>query len=407
MGEKFLKVYGYNEAIEKILNTFEINIKILSIPVENSFGYYLAEDVTSKIDLPPFRKSLVDGFAVKSSDVKGATESNPVFLKNLGEIKIGTKPEFVIEEGTTCYVPTGGAVPKGADAVVILEDTEVKGDTVFVFKDVQSSQNMFEQGVELEKDKVILEKGTRINERNIGLLNSVGVEFVNVIEPIRVGLFSTGDEITDEHPLPYGKIFDFNRITLKNLITKDGFIVSDYGIIKDNRDAITYALKTALNENDIVITTGGTSKGNFDFTVNTINSLGTPGVIIHGLNASPGKPTIFGVVEKKLIIGLSGNPLASFMIYSIVVRRILSKKIGIRFNESKIVGRLSSQVNSRKGREEFVLGKLTISQNENLIEPVFADSSFVFVINNSQGYFKIPQDKEGLNAGDFVEFFLW
>jgi Molybdopterin biosynthesis enzyme len=184
MGEKFLKVYGYDEAIEKILDTFEINIKILSIPVENSFGYYLAENVTSKIDLPPFRKSLVDGFAVKSSDVKGATESNPVFLKNLGEIKIGTKPEFVIEEGTTCYVPTGGAVPEGADAVVMLEDTEVKGDTVFVFKDVQSSQNMFEQGVELEKDKVILEKGTRINERNIGLLNSVGVEFVNVIEPI-------------------------------------------------------------------------------------------------------------------------------------------------------------------------------------------------------------------------------
>ncbi|BAL80977.1 molybdopterin molybdotransferase MoeA [Caldisericum exile] len=407
MGERFLTVYSPEEVIEKIFDLFDIDINVISIPTEHSFGYYIAEDIRSKIDLPPFRKSLVDGYAVKSTDIKGASYENPVFLKNLGEVKIGTKPAVSIKDGSTCYVPTGGVVPDGADAVVMVEDTEIKGDTVFIFKDVQATQNIFEKGAELVKESVVLTKGVRINELNIGLLNFTGVEFVQVISPLKVGLISTGDEVTDEHPLPYGKIFDYNGITLKHLLLKDGFIPSFYGVVKDNAESIKEALKIALKENDFVIMTGGTSKGNFDFTVNTINSLGKPGVIVHGLNASPGKPTIFGIVNRKLVVGLSGNPLASVMIYSIVIRNLISKKLKIIIPEKKIIGKLSNQVSSRKGRTEFVLGRLKIENNENIIEPLLSDSSFTFVLNESHGFIKIPQEKEGLLANESVEFFLW
>ncbi|MFU2157688.1 molybdopterin molybdotransferase MoeA [Caldisericum sp. AR60] len=407
MGEKFLTVYSPDEVIEKILNLFIINKKNLSIPVENSYGYYAANDVYSQIDLPPFRKSLVDGFAVNSKDVKGASFENPVFLKNLGEIKIGTKPEILISNGTTCYVPTGGVVPEGADAVVMVEDSEVKGDTVFIFKDIQSTQNMFEEGSELKKGSVILRKGERVDERIIGLLNFVGVRFVDVLSPIKIGIISTGDEISDEYPLPFGKIFDYNGITLKYLILKDGFSPSFYGVIKDNAINIKYALSIALQENDLVIMTGGTSKGNFDLTVDTINSLGKPGVIVHGLNVSPGKPTIFGVVNGKLIVGLSGNPLAAFMIYSTVIRKMIFEKLGIRLPLKKVIGKLSTQISSRKGRTEFVPGRLRIENSDNIIDPLLSDSSFTFILSDSHGYFKVPQEKEGLLANELVEFFLW
>jgi len=408
MGERFLKVYNPDEVVENLLDKFTTPTTIEEVPIEYAYGLYVAEDIYAKINVPPFRKSLVDGYAVRSSDVKGASSSNPSMLKIIGTVRIGDYPdEIFVKEGMTAYVPTGGVVPDGADAVVMCEETERHGDALFVFKGIAPSSNILDEGSEIKRDSLVLHKGERISERNIGLLNSVGIEIVRVLSPLKIGFFSTGNEITFAHPLPRGKIFDFNRITLRYLIEKDGFIATDYGIVRDEEDKITYTLRKALNENDIVLTTGGTSKGTSDFTVGIINALGKPGVLVHGLNVSPGKPTIFGVIDNKLVVGLSGNPQAVFMIYSTVIRKLLQRKLGVMIGAHAVFGKLLKQVNSRKGRVELVGGKLLTLNNENFIEPLLADSSSVSCIKDTDGYFKIPEDVEGLYEGDVVEFYLW
>ncbi|MEF3244730.1 MAG: molybdopterin molybdotransferase MoeA [Caldisericaceae bacterium] len=407
MGEKFLRVISLTYIEENILNYFEIPIEKTTLPVFESLGYFTSEDIYAKIPLPPFKKSLVDGYAVRHNEVKGASAENPVMLKLLGKIEIGSNPIDLTYPNSAVYVPTGGAVPLNADAVVMIENTELVNDTLFVYKTVTEGENIFNEGEEIKSNTLILKKGERITPKVSGILNTTGNRMIPVYKKVKVGFFSTGSELTEVYPLPIGKIYDFNNITLHSLLIKDGFNPTNYGIIEDSEAKIKKVLKTALDQNDIVLMTGGTSKGELDFTVKTINELGNPGVLIHGINVSPGKPTIFASISNKLVIGLSGNPLATFLIYSLVVKELIYKKLGFNYEKRKIYGILSEDVNSRKGRDEFILGKLVSKDNKNFIEPILADSSFSFAIKEAQGYFIIPSQFEGITANSIVEFYFF
>lgn len=407
MGEKFLKVYSLSEVLDEVILKFEIPIKTQKLPIRYAVGFFAYEDIYSKIPLPPFKKSLVDGYAVRSHEVKGASADNPVFLKFKGEIEIGTKPANLEEPNATMYVPTGGVVPDDTDSVVMLENTELVNDTLFVYKTVSQFENIFNVGAELKENTLILEKGERITPLNVGLISTTGNNEVLVLLPVKIGIFSTGSEITDEIPLPFGKIYDFNNIALENLLIKDGFSVTNYGIVEDSEIKIRKTLEQALKDNDVVFMTGGTSKGKFDFTVNILNELGNPGVFIHGINVSPGKPTIFASINGKLVVGFSGNPFATFMIYSSVVKDILYKKLGLKIKRNVVYGKLLKSVNSRKGREEFVLGKIKLKDNQTFIEPILIDSSFSFLLKESDGFFAIPKESEGLEEGSIVTFTFW
>ncbi len=406
MGEKFLKVISINNIEENILNYFEIPIEKTTLPVFESLGYFVSEDIYSKIPLPPFKKSLVDGYAVRHNEVKGASAENPIMLKLLGKIEIGSSPIELTSANSAVYVPTGGVVPKNADAVVMIENTENVFDTLFVYKTVTEGENIFNEGEEIKPNTLILKKGERITPKVSGILNTTGNRMIPVYKKVKVGFFSTGSELTDVYPLPNGKIYDFNNITLHSLLVKDGFNPTNYGIIEDSETKIKEVLKTALDQNDIVLMTGGTSKGELDFTVKTINELGNPGVLIHGINVSPGKPTIFASVSNKLVVGLSGNPLATFLIYTLVVKELIYNKLGFSYEKRKIYGILSEDVNSRKGRDEFILGKVVCENNKNFIVPVLADSSFSFAIKEAQGYFIVPSQFEGITANSTVEFYF-
>ena len=409
MDKKYLKVKKRSDIEKILLDKFSVNVGKETCPIQDAVNHFSARDYKSTFSIPSFRKSLVDGFAVHSKDVLGASPSNPVPLRLISTLKIGESYKEKLKRGETVYVPTGGVVPDGADSLVMIEHTQVQGDDeVFVFRSVSPHKNLIEVGEDVKKVTVILKKGERITPQKVALLRGFGLTEVEVFNKIPIGIISTGDELVDSGSLKTGKIYDINGYTLfSEALSSSIFLPKFYGIVKDREDKLQKALTKTLSENDIVIMSGGTSKGSFDFTVSVINKAGKPGVLIHGLHLSPGKPSVFGVVNQKLIVGLSGNPLASFLVFKYVVIPLIAKKIGLKVKKHTVFATLNANVPSRKGREEFIVVKLVKRSNEFFAEPIFSESAFISVFIEGSGIITIPLMSEGLIKGEKVEITLW
>ncbi len=407
MHKKFLTVSKSEDVLPKILPLINLPLNDKEVDIDNAFNAYAAEEVIASFDNPPFRKSLVDGFAVRSADTKGASPGNPIPFKLSGEVHIGTFPHYHLNPSETFFTPTGGAVVDGADAVVMREYTEIRNNEVFVMKEVSNEENVLPIGEDIKKYDIILKKGERITPQKIAGIRNFGVKSIKVIKPIQIGIFSTGDELRDKGTLKRGEIYDSNSYTLAAEVKQDGFVVNRYGIIKDNFESIVSMLKKIISQNDVVFMSGGTSKGDFDFTVDAINSLGKPGTVIHGMHLSPGKPTVFGVVNSKLIVGFSGNPLASFLVYRNVVRNIIFKKLGLELKKKIIFAKLSENIPSRKGREEYIIGNLAVENGKNIVMPIFSESAFISPLLYGDGIITVPLMSEGLKKGERVAFELW
>ncbi len=408
MDKKYLKVKKRSDLEKILLDKFSVNIGKETCSIQDAVNQFSAIDYKAAFSIPSFRKSLVDGFAVHSKDVLGASPSNPVPLRLISTLKIGESCKEKLKRGETVYVPTGGVVPDGADSLVMIEHTQVQKNEVFVFRSVSPHENLIEVGEDIKKDAVILKKGDRITPQKVVLLRGFGLTEVEVFNKISIGIISTGDELVDSGPLKTGKIYDINGYAVfSEALNSAIFSPKFYGIVKDSKGELQKALNKALSENDIVIMSGGTSKGSFDFTVSVINKAGKPGVLIHGLHLSPGKPTVFGVVNQKLIVGLSGNPLASFLVFKYVVVPLIAKKIGLKLKKYTVFATLNANVPSRKGREEFIVVRLIKRNNEFFAEPIFSESAFISVFIDGSGIIMIPLMSEGLTKGGKVEVILW
>ena len=408
MDKKYLKVKKRSDLEKILLDKFSVNIGKETCSIQDVVNQFSAIDYKAAFSIPSFRKSLVDGFAVHSKDVLGASPSNPVPLRLISTLKIGESYKEKLNRGETVYVPTGGVVPDGADSLVMIEHTQVQKNEVFVFRSVSPHENLIEVGEDVKKGAVILKKGERITPQKVALLRGFGLTEVEVFNKISIGIISTGDELVDKGPLKTGKIYDINGYAVfSEALNSAIFSPKFYGIVKDSEEELQKALNKALSENDIVIMSGGTSKGSFDFTVSVINKAGKPGVLVHGLHLSPGKPTVFGVVNQKLIVGLSGNPLASFLVFKYVVIPLIAKKIGLQLKKHTVFATLNANVPSRKGREEFIIVKLIKRNNEFLAEPIFSESAFISVFIDGSGIIMIPLMSEGLTKGEKVEVTLW
>ncbi len=407
MDKKYLVVKKRSEIDNLLIPEFDIQKDQLNINVENSTGWYIADNLNAIFDIPSFRKSLVDGFAVKTSNIAGASSSNPVPLKLVGKLKIGETFEGRLKNGETVFVPTGGVVPDGADAVVMIEHTVEHMNEIFFYKDVADKENLLEIGDDIKKGTPIIKRGERINSAKISAIRAFGYKKIPVYEKIKVGIVSTGDELIDSGKVEFGKIFDINGYTLFSESEEMGFLPKYYGILKDDKELIKKTLKRMLEENDVIVMSGGTSKGNYDYTVSAIESLEGGKVLVHGLHLSPGKPTVLGVAKRKLIAGLSGNPLASFLIFRKVISPLICKKCGFICKTNEIFGEVMENIPSRKGREEFVLGKLHIKNGKNFIEPLFSESAFTGNLSISDGFITIPLLSEGIKKGEKVKFELW
>lgn len=406
MGTEFLKIKESEDALEIIQNLFDKYYTLQSeeIPVGNAYGRILSGDVYSRIDFPPFDKALKDGFAIISEDSFGASEESPNNLEVIDFLEAGSTTDKVVEKGKCVEISTGAAMPKGADSVVMVEYCEKMGSTVNILTTVTPTQDVAKKGSDTEESKLILNEGDVLTPGKIGVLLSQGFETIEVYKKPTVGVISTGNEITLQgSDLQYGKIYDVNGNMIKNDVISCGANAKFLGTVKDDYNQLKSKIQESLGEVDILIGSGGTSAGLGDVMKHVLDELGQ--VYIHGISVQPGKPTIIGIVEDKIVIGLPGNPVSALMIFNAFVAPPLTKLVGFDkdFEKKVVKGNLTRRIHSPVGRMQYQLVKI----NGNNVYPIFKDSGAIFSLSSADGYIKVPKSVELLDEGEEVEVYLF
>jgi molybdopterin molybdotransferase len=354
----------------------------------------------------------VDGFAVTAESTYGAGETLPAYLRLIGEVPMGGEPDFKINRRQSAVIHTGGMLPEGADAVVMMEYTQVLDDEeVEIYRASAVGENVIEVGEDIQKDEVIVPAGVQLRVPEIGALMALGITDLQVVKKPVVGILSSGDEVIppDHSPVP-GQVRDINSYTLAGLISEAGGQAVSYGIISDNRREMKEAIYKAHRETDMVIVTAGSSASSRDLTAELMDEMGQPGLLVHGVNIKPGKPTIFAVADGKPLIGLPGNPVSAYVIADQLVMPVLRKIQGVtkERQRSRVQAELSINVSSQTGRMDFVPVSIGIDRTGKLIaDPVFGKSNLIFVLVQADGLVKIPPDHGGLEAGSVVDVMLF
>lgn len=378
------------------------------VPLADSLGRIITQDIPATRALPHFRKSTMDGMAVRAIDTFGASESMPALVQCHGEVRMGEAPKELLGQGAGILMPTGGMLPEGADAVVMVERLEHFGEELYgVTKAVAPGENLIDIGEDLIEGEVILPKYTRIRAQEMGLLASQGLIHVPVLPRFRVGILSTGDEIIspEQEPLP-GQSRDINGYTLLGQALACGANARHYGIVKDNLEELRSVLTTMLEENDIVLLSGGSSVGARDLSAQLIDELGEPGLLFHGLALRPGKPTIGGVVNGKLIFGLPGHPASAMVVFDTIVRPWLDASVLHSQANPLPKGTLTQNLYSGSGREEFVRVRVVPEGDDWQVEPIRGKSGLIRTMVLADALVHIDLDTEGLEAGKKVSFRL-
>lgn len=406
MGTEFLKIKECDEATDIIQNLFNEKLTQESeeILVTEAYGRILFEDVYSRMDFPPFNKALKDGFAILAEDSFGASEENPKTLDVVDFLEAGATTDKKVEKGKCIEISTGAAMPEGAESVVMVEYAEKLDGEVNLLTTATPSQDVARKGSDIEEGKLILKKGDFLNPGKIGVLLSQGFETIEVYKKPSLGVISSGNEITLQgEELSYGKIYDVNGGMIKNAAISCGADAHFLGIMRDNYDEVKQKLTDALKEVDIVLCSGGTSAGLGDVLNSVLEELGE--VYIHGISVQPGKPTIVGVIEDKLVIGLPGNPVSALMIFNAFVAEPLTKLAGIDkdFELDTVKGKMTRRIHSPVGRMQYQLVKVDGED----IHPIFKDSGAIFSLSTADGYVKVPKSVELLDEGEEVEVYLF
>lgn len=373
------------------------------VPLADVLGRVLAEDIVSREFVPGFTRSSVDGYAVVASDTFGCSESIPALLNIKGEVAMGDTPGFSISAGECAYVPTGGEVPSGADAMVMIEHAEdFKDSTIAIYRPAAPGQNMVFKGDDVKQGDLLYRRGYKLRHKDIGALAALGYAGVNVCRLPRVAIISTGDELINHGEAPRGaQIRDVNGPMLAACVKATGGKPLEVGIIKDDKALLLAAVESACEAADMVLISGGSSVGAKDATSETIGALGK--LLLHGLAVKPGKPTIAGEVLGKPTIGLPGHPVAAFFIFRLLVRPLIMQMLGLEHFERTAKCTLERAIPSNHGREEYIPVRL----KSGIAVPIMGKSGLITTLSNADGYIKIPRNCEGLSAGETVTVFLW
>ncbi len=408
------KIFHNLVSVEEALKLIESSVSIEPVGVEDvdlsqSLGRVLSEEVFSPIDCPPFDRSEVDGYAVSAADVSGAEEDRPAALKVVGFSEVGKRPERGIGRGECMRIATGAPLPRGADSVVMIEYTRELGGSVYVYRPVVHGENIAEAGSDYVLGDLFLRKGSRISSREVASLAAVGLEKVRVYARPTVGLFSSGNEIVSPGGrLMPGKVYDANGPALYSMIMECGGKPSYLGILPDIYEEMYDAIANALQSYDMVITSGSTSAGLGDMMYRVFDSIGRPGIVVHGLKIKPGKPTIAAVAEGKLLFGLPGFPVSAMMVFSVLVKPILNRMAGYRnVTDKSVTARIPFKVTVGKGRRTLLPVSVVNDGIENVAYPMLGGSGSVSSLNYSDGFIDIPERIEFLEEDEKVEIRLF
>ncbi len=398
---EFLKVITPREAAVRFAQAYTPRPRGTErVSLRQAYRRVLAADVVAPEDLPEFDKSTVDGYAVRGAD-------RPASLLVIGEVEMGRPPEFAVRPGEAARIPTGGMLPEGADAVIMLEDTRLRdGGTVEATRGTVRGENVIRRAEDVSRGAVVLHQGTRLRPQDVGLLAGIGVTEVDVFLQPRVAVLATGDEIIppDRRPAP-GQVRDINTYTISALVQQEGGVPHIYEIIPDDRARLLGTLEAARATSDLVLVSGGSSVGEKDAVAWAINAMGKPGIIVHGVNIKPGKPTILGVADGTPVIGLPGHPVSGMVIFDVFVRDVLRAQAGRTppRDLGRIVhARMGRRVPSAGGREDHV--RVTLEEREGRLWaiPQLGKSGIITTMTRADGLVVVPPGQDGVAEGEEV-----
>ena len=408
----FRKLLSFDEAKQLLRQTFSAKpVGVEQVSISKAHDRVLAQDVVALMNIPPFTRSIVDGYAVKAVDTFGASEDKPVSLMFCGHVAIGESPNVVVETGLVAEIVTGAPIPAGADSVVMVEYTTRQKDNVFVHRPVSIGENLMAAGADIRKSETVLKKGRFLASREIGVLAAIGFTEVTVYKRPKVAVLSTGSEVVEPGKvLPFGKIYDINAHALSAAVLEAGGEPINLGIIPDKKDKLETALKNAISSADAVITSGGVSVGPKDFTPQVVDSLGKPGVIISGVAVKPGKPITIAVIDGKPVFSMPGNPTSSLFMFNMFVRPILVKLAGRTEEELPTLKAVAAKkMFPARGRRTFVMVNLAYSKTGTLlVSPVPTGlSGAITTLAKADGFVEISEKQQFVDAGTEIDVYLF
>jgi molybdenum cofactor synthesis domain-containing protein len=409
----FKRLHSLNEAKQIIAESASPKpLGAETVLLTKAVGRVLAEDLISPIEVPPFDRSTVDGYAVIDEDTFPAEENKPVKLQLTGKADVGAVLTSTLKKGSAIEIVTGAPLPAGSNAVVMIEDTMKEAGEILVYRTVARGGNVMRRGSDIRRNDTVLSCGTILSSRELGVIAALGFPSVRVFKKPKVAVISTGAEIVAPgEPLLPGQIFDINTFTLIAAVTELGGTPVCFGnVADDDVESLKLTLEEALIKTDLVITSGGVSVGPKDYVPSIIDTLGKPGLLVHGVAVKPGKPVAVALIGKKLIFSLPGNPTSSLMMFHLLVNPFLSKLAGTTERILSTVRALTTRkLFAARGRQTFI--PVTISKNEcdQLVASPAAtgQSGAITTLAHADGYIALDRNEQFVEAGKEVTVFLF
>ncbi|WHX40534.1 molybdopterin molybdotransferase MoeA [Mesobacillus sp. AQ2] len=391
---------------EKISKIKETEVRTL----DEALHYILAEDIRAEENVPGFDRSTVDGYAVIARDTYGSSESMPGFLNVAGEVHMGEEAVKPVGRGEAIYVPTGGMLPPGSDSVLMIEHSEEIGGLLNTYKQIAPGENVIRSGEDIRSGEVLLTQGTKLRPQELGALAALGVSEVKVYRKLKAAYLSSGDEIVpyETKTLETGQIRDINYLTVKGLANEWDIEVIYGGITRDDYQEFASKARELYEQADCLILSGGSSVGTKDYTTEVIQSLGDPGVFVHGISIKPGKPTILAVADGKPVIGLPGHPASAMIIFKLFGEQVFRKLKGEKYEQKpeRIFARIVKNIASSPGRSDYIRVRLEERDGEWWAEPIIGKSGLITTLVKSDGIVEIVSEKEGISQGEYVPVIL-
>lgn len=384
-----------------------------SVHITGALDRILARDIVSGEDLPGFQRCTVDGYALAAKDTFGASENLPTPFIVVGEVRMGEIPDFGLRRGECAQIPTGGMLPEGADAVVMIEYSQMVEDGVVeISRPVSPLENVIQPDDDVKRGQVVLHKGTPVRPQDLGIFAGLGIGYVDVFTKPRAAIISTGEEIVDIGQKPKaGEIRDINSYTLGGLCIKSGAEPIYLGITRDRFEDLRVLVGKGISQADVVLLSGGSSVGEKDFALDAFLSLEEVAIVAHGVSISPGKPTIIARKGNKTLWGLPGHPVSAMIIFDVFIRYLFGRLSGLsnppEYSSHALEAELDRNVESASGREDYIRVKLAHREDRWLATPILGKSGLISTMVEADGIIRIDMNTEGLYRGEKVKVRLF